>query len=298
MRGEDEADDPLETGSRQLGRSVFNEGVGVLGAELDEVPAGARASSAARTASTWARVRSARWGDTADGAVAALELGELRRLGRATPPDARCRRGRSPPRSPACRAPSAARPTSGPRAPSSWCTRSTTAPRMAGSVSGRTPWPRLKMCPVPGRRGAGEHRPGRVLDDGPGGEAQRGVEVALHGTARRRRAGAASSSGTRQSTPTHVGAGRGHQPEQLAGADAEVDAGHARGRPGRRAPRGWPAGRSRAYSSGESVPPSCRRAGRPAHRPPPGPAARPRAMSARRSDQRRPECGRRRASAP
>ena len=63
MRGEDEADDPLEAGRRQLGGGVLNEGVGVLGAELDQVPAGARDSSAARTASTWARVRSAS-GDT------------------------------------------------------------------------------------------------------------------------------------------------------------------------------------------------------------------------------------------
>ncbi len=52
------------------------------------------------------------------------------------------------------------------------------AGELTGSVAGRTPWPRLKMWP---RRPA-TARTARACsaENGPGGEAGGGVEVALH----------------------------------------------------------------------------------------------------------------------
>ena len=59
-----------------------------------------------------------------------------------------------------------------------------------------------------------------------GARHTRGVEVALHAPCAPTRA-RATSSGTRQSTPTTSAPGVGHQRQQLARAHAEVDAGHA-----------------------------------------------------------------------
>ena len=114
-------------------------------------------SSAAASPSTWARVRSAS-GETPP-------MARYRRRGR---PAARARAAAAAdPRVEGLdllgRAGGAVRhdehPDGGthglaatPARPSAW-TRSTSAARMPGSVSGSTPWPRLKMCPgsVPAR---------------------------------------------------------------------------------------------------------------------------------------------------
>ena len=74
-------------------------------------------------------------------------------------------------------------------------------------------------------------------------------------TARPARPGArATSSGTRQSTPTTSAPAVGHQPEQLAGADPEVDAGHAEVGERHRRPAGWRAARSARSRRGVSAP--------------------------------------------
>ena len=80
----------------------------------------------------------------------------------------------------------------------------------------------------------------------------------------------ASASGTRQSTPTTSAPGFGHQPQQLAGADPEVDAGHAEVR---QAGQDLGAGGQDVAAvvvRAEASRPSCRRAGRPGRPPPPG----------------------------
>ena len=76
------------------------------------------------------------------------------------------------------------------------------------------------------------------LDHGPRGQADGRVEVALDALV-----GAdALPAGVERHPPVdadHVGAGVGHQAEQLAGADAEVDAGHAEvGQAGEHLPAG------------------------------------------------------------
>ena len=101
------------------------------------------------------------------------------------------------------------------------CTSSTTRVSTAGSVSGSTPWPRLKTWPGAARPSASTRRTS-ASTTGQSASSSAGSRLpctARPGPTRR----AASSSGTRQSTPDHVRAGLAHQPEQLAGADAEVD---------------------------------------------------------------------------
>ena len=87
--------------------------------------------------------------------------------------------------------------------------QSTTAARMPGSDSGRTPWPRLKTWPrarLAVRSALGEHGAGGLRDDGPRRQAERGVEVALQRVARRhagapRRGGRASRRRRRRIRP-------------------------------------------------------------------------------------------------
>ena len=109
-------------------------------------------------------------------------------------------------------------------------TSSTTRVSTSGSVSGSTPWPRLKTWPgaaaperTTSRTRSRDHRPRRAQ--------QRRVQVALHarrGPSRR----LARPAGSASRRPTHVGAGLHPSPEQLAGADPEVDPRHAqRGHP-------------------------------------------------------------------
>ena len=83
------------------------------------------------------------------------------------------------------------------------------------------------MCPVPVPSAARASTvPRRVLDDGPGREAERGVEVSLHRMALPD-AAARLVEGDAPVDADHVGPRRAHEPEQLAGADAEEDRGHA-----------------------------------------------------------------------
>ena len=83
------------------------------------------------------------------------------------------------------------------------------------------------MCPVPVPScGAGQHRARRVLDDGPGREAERGVEVPLYRMARPD----AAARLVERDAPVdadHVGPRRAHEPEQFTGAHTEEDGGHA-----------------------------------------------------------------------
>ena len=117
------------------------------------------------------------------------------------------------------------------------CTRSTTWVSTPGSVSGSTPWPRLKTCPRAARPCS--HHPAHLAVDGrPVGQQDGGVEVALQ-----RAAGADPAGGLVQRHPPvdadDVGAGVADQRQQLTGADPEVDPRHVRParRPARRTPR-------------------------------------------------------------
>ena len=86
----------------------------------------------------------------------------------------------------------------------------------------------------------------------------------------------AAAGGSERHAPVdahHVGSGLGHEAEQLAGADAEVDPGDAEvARALEHLPRGRQHERRRSRRARAS-PPSCRRAGRRRRRPRPGPAA-------------------------
>ena len=134
------------------------------------------------------------------------------------------------------------------------CTSSTTRVSTSGSVSGSTPWPRLKMCPRAAR--PSRPRPGapRASTTGQSASSTRRVEVALQrrGPAPTRRA--ASSSGTRQSTPTTSAPASPHQREQLAGADAEVDPRHVQVGQRRRTPRASAAARTARSRRADSAP--------------------------------------------
>ena len=87
------------------------------------------------------------------------------------------------------------------------------------------PWPRLKRWP--GRRAA---RSQHVVDPGQeplaGGEEQGGVEVALHGDARAQAIPALVQRRT-PVQPDHVSACLAQEGQQVEGARAEVDRGHA-----------------------------------------------------------------------
>ena len=121
------------------------------------------------------------------------------------------------------------------------CTRSTTAARIPTSASGSTPCPRLKTCPVPSRRRRRRASTCRVAASTTGqGAPRRGPDPNCparpgRGPTRRR----ASSSGTRQSTPTTSEPGGGHEAEELTGSHAEEDGGHPEvGDPVEDGPRG------------------------------------------------------------
>ena len=116
-----------------------------------------------------------------------------------------------------------------PARPSAW-TSATTCSRMAGSVSGRTPCPRLKMWPgaEPARRSTSRVSASATAQLARHRAGSRFPWTATPGPTRRR----ASSRGTRQSTPTTVAAGLGHQRQQLTGAHAEEDGGCPRVRLG------------------------------------------------------------------
>ena len=104
------------------------------------------------------------------------------------------------------------------------CTSSTRRPRSAGSVAGRTPWPRLKMCP---RRPAtaSRIRVRRRLDPLPGAEQQRGSRLPCTPRSRPTSLPAAVDRDP-PVEPDHVPAGRRHVLEQVRRAGAEVDRRH------------------------------------------------------------------------
>ena len=154
------------------------------------------------------------------------------------------------------------------------CTSSTTRSRIAGSVSGRTPWPRLKMWPGWSPACSSTARVSAV-DHVPGGQAQGGIEVALDGDA-----GSDPSPGLVEGDPPvhahHRAAGLGHRRQQLAGADAEEDGGHVRvgRRPApRRARRVAGSTNSSVVARGRGCRPNCRRPGRQRPRRPAGTAS-------------------------
>ena len=95
----------------------------------------------------------------------------------------------------------------------------------SGSVVGQHAVAEVEDVPGAARPGVDDSA-ARVEHDPVGAKHQRRVEIALHGLARPIRR-TASSSGTRQSTPTTSAPAVAHRGEQLAGADAEVDARHA-----------------------------------------------------------------------
>ena len=101
------------------------------------------------------------------------------------------------------------------------------ASRSAGSVSGSTPWPRLKMWP--GRPPAAlEDRDRRRLDPLERPEQERGIEVPLHAAI----AADPLPPLVEPDAPVeadHVASGRGHRLEQVRGAGAEVDRRHVDG---------------------------------------------------------------------
>ena len=101
------------------------------------------------------------------------------------------------------------------------CTSSTRRPSTSGSVSGRTPCPRLKMCP--GRPPARcEHLARRRLDALPRAEQDGRVEVPLDGMLLADLVPAA----VERHAPVEaddVSSRRRHVPEQRGRADAEVD---------------------------------------------------------------------------
>ena len=156
------------------------------------------------------------------------------------------------------------------------CTRSTTAARMPMSASGRTPCPRLKMWPVPLPSAAPSAITWRAAASTTGQGHTHRAGSRLPWTAW---SGPTRVAGRVEGHPPvhadHVGAGRGHQAEQLAGAHAEEDGRHAEvGDPFEHRPGG---GQDEAavLVGGERTRPSCRRAGRPGRRPRSGPAGRP-----------------------
>ena len=113
--------------------------------------------------------------------------------------------------------------------------------------------------------GRGQDRAGPAsATTGQGARHTAGSRLPCTATSGPRRSARPRSSGTRQSTPTTSAPASAMSAEQLAGADAEVDAGHAESRRGRRRPWRWPAARSGGSRPGTRAPPSCRRAGRPA----------------------------------
>ena len=134
---------------------------------------------------------------------------------------------------------------------SSW-TRSATWVSTPGSVSGSTPWPRLKMCPRAARPCSTTRRTSRstVARSASSTAGSRLPCSERPGPTRR----AASSSGTRQSTPTTSAPGVADQRQQLAGADPEVDARHVAASRSPRRPRA-----SAAAPAPRSRPPTARR---------------------------------------
>ncbi len=79
-----------------------------------------------------------------------------------------------------------------------------------------------------GRAAALDHVPGPFLDDLPGGQQHRRIQVALQRLARFHPPDGLVKRDA-PVDPDHVRAGLAHQAEQLAGTDPEVDARHARG---------------------------------------------------------------------
>ena len=106
------------------------------------------------------------------------------------------------------------------------CTRSVSRARMSGSVSGSTPWPRLKTWPGRASRARSRIARARGSTTSQPASSTDGVEVALQ-----RLAAADPARRLVERDPPvdadHVRARLAEQAEQLAGADAEVDARHA-----------------------------------------------------------------------
>ena len=166
-----------------------------------------------------------------------------------------------------------------------------------GRSRGCTPWPRLKTWPGaaaagwPAPRGSARPRPPTARTAPPG----RGCPAAARSGPTRR---AASSSGTRKSTPTTSAPASPISAEQLAGADAEVDPRHAE-----LADRCQHRGRVRHARSARSRPRAARRprsrtAARRSRRPRPAPAGTPAVMPASRSISACQSVRRRRTSGP
>ena len=146
----------------------------------------------------------------------------------AGPPPTRCVLSKTTTSAPAAhRSCAAARPaipapttaTLTPRAPTL-----TTSASTPGSVSGRTPWPRLNTCPG-GRAPAADHRAAVASTTGHGANSTAGSRLPCTASDRAE----PSRRLVERHAPVdadHVGPGLAHGRQQLAGADAEVDARH------------------------------------------------------------------------
>ena len=125
----------------------------------------------------------------------------------------------------------------------------------AGSVSGSTPWPRLKMWPGrPAlRRSTSRARSARPPATARGTPRGRGCPAR---PCRGRAAGRASSSGTRQSTPTTSAPASAMQRRAARRCRRRSGCGARRGRPRRRTPWRWRAARGARTRRGSARRPS------------------------------------------
>ena len=195
--------------------------------------------------------------DAADGLGSGPQLGEQVRLGRPAPPDVRVvgldlveRRRRAVGHHEAA----GGHVGSSARTSPSACTRSTTCSRMPGSSLGEHAVAEVEdvagVAGVLGQHRAGPRRPRHPTVRGTA--RGRGCPGGPCPAPTRRRA---TDSGVRQSTPTTSAPAEPISAEQLAGVDAEVDAGHAeRGRRAARTPCGSGAGRGARTGRASSAP--------------------------------------------
>ena len=252
---------------------------------------GARASSAPSDRPDLRSGALVEWRRPSDGPVAAIEVGQQFRRRWAASPDLGVERGRARRASVGVPCAMTSSPmgftalpgASAARSGVDSCTSSTMRASTPGSVSGSTPWPRLNMCPVPPPRSSTSRVCASTTSHG--GQAAwsgRGCPAARTPGPTRRRA---SSSGTRQSTPT-TSAPAPPSAQQFARPDAEVDPRHAEVGQTLEDLAAWPAGRGARSRRARAPPPSCRRAARRPPPPRPGPRSDASAMSARTSSRR------------
>ncbi len=230
VRRQHQADDVAPAGAQFEG-GVFDERGGVLGSERDgEAIAGSPRQLGGEAGHLSGRhlVEGRR---AADGGVPPFQFGQLFGRGRAAPTYPRVegrdvggtlrgsvRHDENPDRRVRIAHPRVL----------SACTRSTTAARIPTSASGSTPCPRLNTCPVPVPSAAPRAITCRVAASttGQGAHAEGRIQIALHGQVR----SDASAGRVERHPPVdtdHVGARRGHEAEELTGAHAEKDGGHA-----------------------------------------------------------------------